>query len=287
LADVLPAGVTQPASSEAGGAPSQLPQPPINRESPIPLHVQCHEHLLGLIERGELKAGQMLVRERELAARWGVSLAPVRQAILDLVRDGYLYRVRGRGTFVSAGKVEEKIAILASFTESMRAKGVDAHVRVLRQERVAAIGEVAQALGTGDGELVAIERMATVEDEPVALLTAYLPAAAFPGLEELELEDRSLYETLRQRYKTTPQRAESVIEVIRCGIEEAGVLRIERGTPALQVEGTTFDERQRAIEWSRVVYRADRFRFALESYRGSEGVVHVIEGARAGARSAS
>jgi GntR family transcriptional regulator len=252
---------------------------PINRESPIPLHVQCREHLHGLIESGELRPGQTLERERELAERWGVSLAPVRQAILDLVREGYLHRVRGRGTFVSSGKVLEKIAILGSFTESMRAKGLDAQVAVLRQERTGPIAEISDALGSGRGELVAIERLATVDGEPVAVLGAYLPAKLFPGLEKIELENRSLYELLQTRYQTTPLRAESVIEVIRCGPLEAGWLRVERGTAALRVEGTTFDQRQRPIEFSRVIYRADRFRFALESYRGSEGVVHVIEGA--------
>jgi DNA-binding GntR family transcriptional regulator len=253
---------------------------PINRESPIPLHVQCRDYLHGLIERGELRPGQTLERERELAARWGVSLAPVRQAILDLVREGYLHRVRGRGTFVSSGKVVEKIAILGSFTENMRAKGLDARVAVLRQECTRPVAEISDALGTGRGELIAIERLATVEGQPVAVLNAYLPAKAFPGLEQIDLEGRSLYETLRQRYDTTPQRAESVIEVIRCGPEEASLLRVERGMPALRVEGTTFDQRERPIEFSRVIYRADRFRFALESYRGSEGVVHVIEGAQ-------
>jgi GntR family transcriptional regulator len=265
------------ASSAVSGGSSAGP---IHRESPIPLHVQCREQLLGQIESGELRPGQIVLRERELAERWGVSLAPVRQAILELVRQGYLYRVRGRGTFVRAGKVEEKIAILGSFTESMRAKGLDAHVRVLRQERIPAIDEVAHALRTRDAELIAIERLAVVDSEPGAVLTAYLPAEAFPGLAELDLEGRSLYETLRDRYQTIPQRAESVIEVIRCGAEQAALLGVEQGMPALQVQGTTFDQRRRPIEFSRVIYRSDRFRFRLDSHRGSEGVVHVIEGAR-------
>ncbi len=99
---------------------------PVNRDSPIPLHHQVRSYLLGCIERGELLPGQILLQEREYAARFGISLAPVRQAILDLVKEGYLYRVPGRGTFVREQKVEEKISILSSFSESMRAKGLGA-----------------------------------------------------------------------------------------------------------------------------------------------------------------
>ena len=90
----------------------EWPDPMINRESPVPLHTQFRQYLVALIERGELDPGAQVPRERELAERHGVSLAPVRQAILDLVKEGYFYRVRGKGTFVREAKVEEKISIL-------------------------------------------------------------------------------------------------------------------------------------------------------------------------------
>ena len=97
----------------------------ISRTSAIPLHTQFRAHLLQRIERGELRQGQKLPSEREYADQLGVSLAPIRQAILDLAKEGYLHRTRGRGTFVQEAKVDEKIAILSSFTQSMRAKGLE------------------------------------------------------------------------------------------------------------------------------------------------------------------
>src|SRR2546422_7551638 len=94
----------------------------ISRTSAIPIHTQFRAHLLRRIESGELRQGQKLPSERQYADQLGVSLAPVRQAILDLVKEGYLHRTRGRGIFVHEAKVDEKIAILSSFTQSMRAK---------------------------------------------------------------------------------------------------------------------------------------------------------------------
>src|SRR2546430_7188517 len=157
------------------GASHRAEAIPINRDSPVPLHHQVRNYLLDCIEHGELLPGPPLLQEREYAARFGISLAPVRQAILDLVKEGYLYRVRGRGTFVREQKVEEKISILSSFTESMRAKGLSAVLRVveLRVDKAPAI--VRSMPETQDQQFVFLQRVALVEGTAMALLTSYLP----------------------------------------------------------------------------------------------------------------
>jgi GntR family transcriptional regulator len=248
----------------------------IVRESPIPLHHQFRTYLLDQIEQGQLQPGQQLPGEREYAMRFGISLAPIRQAILDLVKEGYLYRVRGRGTFVCESKVEEKIAILSSFTASMRAKGLDAELRILRQELASAPPQVRRALCLPSDSVFLLQRLALVDGEPLALLAAYLPPHLFPELPHLALEGRSLYATLEEQYGVVPFRAESIIEVIRCRRVESALLRVPAGTPLLQVDGTTYDMAERPIEYSRVLYRADRFRFTIESFRRNDRVLHLI-----------
>jgi DNA-binding GntR family transcriptional regulator len=248
---------------------------PMARASALPLHAQCRERLHELIESGELAPGVRLPPERELAAGWGVSLAPVRQAILDLVSDGYLYRVRGSGTYVRAGKVEEKLSILHSFTETLQGTGMEAEVRLLDCSRVPAPAVVQRALGVRARKVLLVERVGMLEREPVAHLAAYLAPRVASGLTARKLEGHSLYELLAHQ-GTLTQRADSMIEVIRCSPAQAGLLGLERGAPALQVEGTTYDQHDRPIEYTRVVYRADRFRFSLESHRQADRVVHVI-----------
>src|SRR5947207_941572 len=148
---------------------------PINRDSPIPLHHQVRNYLLGCMERNELPPGQRLLQEREYATRFGISLAPVRQAILDLVKEGYLYRVPGRGTFVREQKVEEKISILSSFTESMRAKGLNALLRVVELRVGKAPASIKALLQADDQQFVFLQRVAVVEGKAIALLSSYLP----------------------------------------------------------------------------------------------------------------
>ncbi len=256
--------------------PSQGETLPINRDSPVPLHHQVRSYVLGSIERGDLLPGQQLLQEREYAARFGISLAPVRQAILDLVKEGYLYRVPGKGTFVREQKVEEKINILSSFSESMRAKGLNAVLQVVEQR----IGTVPPALKASLPEsgqpFVLLQRLARVEGEAIALLTSYLPARLVPGLETLDLSNQSLYRLLEDRYGIVMARAENTIEVARCRGAQAALFGIPAGTPLLQVEGNTYAIDGQFVEFAQVLYRADRFRFTIESFRRDERILHLI-----------
>ncbi len=249
---------------------------PVNRSAPVPLHHQVRNYLLGCLERGELRPGQQLLHEREYAARFGISLAPVRQAILDLVKEGYLYRVPGRGTFVREEKVEEKISILSSFSESMRAKGLEPVLHVTDLS----IGEVPSPIkaifGGREQRVISLHRIALVESQPVALLSSYLPARLVPGLETRDLNGQSLYNILEKQYGIVLARAENTIEVVRCPAHQAGLLRIPAGTPMLQVEGKTYDVADQFVEFARVLYRADRFRFTIESFRRDDRVLHLI-----------
>ncbi len=249
----------------------------INRESPVPLHHQVRNYLLACIASGELRPGQQLLKERDYAKQFDVSLAPIRQALLDLVKEGYLYRIAGKGTFVREPKVEEKISILSSFTESMHAKGLASTMRVVELSVGKAPIEVREAFQADENALfVCVERVALVDGKAVALLLSYLPVSLVPGLEALNLNDQSLYRTLEKRYGIILMRAESTIEVVRCHDPQATLLGLPSGIPLLQVEGKTYDIEERLIEFSRVLYQADRFRFTLESFRHDDRVLHLI-----------
>lgn len=252
--------------------------PTINRESPVPLHHQMRNYLLACMESGELQPGQQLLKEREYAGKFGISLAPIRQGILDLVKEGYLYRVAGRGTFVHEQKVEEKISILSSFTESMQSKGLKSTMRVVELSVGQAPHDVQQIFQADDKEqYVFLQRVALMDGKAVALLLSYLPAQLVPELEKLDLNGQSLYRTLEKHYGIILTKAESSIEVVRCHGSQATLLGLTPGIPMLQVEGKTYDIEKRLIEFSRVLYQADRFRFTIESFRHDDRVQYLLE----------
>src|SRR3954451_21979601 len=148
----------------------------VHRHSPTPLHHQIKIAVLQGIEQGWLRPGSQLPRERRLAEALGVSLAPVRPAMVDLTKEGYVDRTRGKGTFVRERKLVEKIQILGSFHGSMNQQGLAPVIRVLSSTVEDASEAVAEALLLHARRRVwCLRRLAILEDAPVALLAAWLP----------------------------------------------------------------------------------------------------------------
>jgi len=256
----------------------------ISRGSPVPLHHQLRNMLQDQIERGTLRPGQQIPHERQYAEHLGISLAPVRQALLELVRQGYLLRVRGEGTFVRNDKVVEKINLLGSFTDSLRSQGLAPSFTVTCAEAKPPPPEVREVFGR-PRRLFRLDGLASVAGGPLALLTAWLDPARFPDLAAQDFTKVPLYATLERLYGVQMGRALSTIEVVQIAGDEANLLQLAPGTSALRVQGTTFDQDDRATEVSRVLYRADRFRFSLESHRVRGELRHVIGPASDGQQS--
>lgn len=238
----------------------------VTRTRPVPLHTQIRRLIETQILSGQLAPGSQLPTEQEYAGLFGVSIAPVRQALLDLASAGHLVRIKGRGTFVRQPKVEESITLLASFTESLRARGVDFAMQLLDLARVRADAPVADSLGIRlGGPVIRLRRLAFIYGEPAALLDAYLPADRFAGLLATDgwNEGRSLYRTLESDFSTRIDQARSLLEVVQCDDGQAELLVVPRGTPALLVHSVTVEADGRPIEVTWVLFRADRFRFSI------------------------
>ena len=208
-----------------------------------------------MIEEGKVRPGEPIPPEKALADRFGVSLAPVRQAILDLVSEGVLYRVRGKGTFLREPALVENVSILSSFTASMRSRGLDVEMRLLRRAKI--------------GATVQLERLALVRDEPVAFFESRLSAKRFPDLGRLVARRGSLWDVLEQDFGVVVVRADTVVEIGRCTTEQAALLRIPAGSSLLTAHGTSYDAADEPVERFNVRYRADRIRLRLDSYRSA------------------
>ncbi len=246
----------------------------LNRQSAVPFHYQFKRMLLDQIISGDLPPGTRLPTEREYARQIGVSLAPIRQALGELAQQGYIERVKSRGTFVRQRKIDQKITALSSFTDSMHQTGLPVGVEVLRLERQRPPQGIATKLGlSGHDMVVALQRRCSLEGEPITLLRSWLPAAMFPNLEGHRLEDRSLYHLLEAEYGCMLRRAESYIEVCPADEEGSALLSVGLGTPLIRVESVTYEQHDRVVEYAEVLYRADRYRFFIESRREEDGII--------------
>ena len=226
-----------------------------------------------MIERGAIRPGDPLPTERDLAERFGVSIAPVRQAILDLVKEGALYRRRGKGTFLREQSLVEHVSILSSFTASMRDRGFDVEMQLLRQRKVRTPSAIALQLGTDERTTTLLERLALVQEEPVALFASYLSPTRFPDVGARLAESGSLSRVLEDDFGVVPVRADTMVEVGRCTTAQSALLHIPAGSSLLIARGTSYDTDDVPVEYFHVHYRADRIRLRLDSHRYAEQVV--------------
>jgi GntR family transcriptional regulator len=190
-----------------------------------------------------------------------------------LAAEGYLDRRRGRGTFVRQLKFEEKISILSSFTGSHAEHG-DRLELVMRYKGLVPRRPEAAAVGGRSRKLVLIQRLARLETSPVALLSGYVDPARFPGIEVGELDGGSLYRTLDTAYGVELVRAESAIEAVHAIDEEAAPLWVGTGAMVLWMDSVTYDRADEAVEFSKILYRVERFRVSFESHRFDDRILH-------------
>jgi GntR family transcriptional regulator len=232
---------------------------------PIPLHHQVFRDLKSALDAYEWRPGERMPTERELAERYGCSLITVRHALSELVREGRIERTRGRGTFVLQPRIDRDIAGAMSFSDEMQRRGLDPATRIVTA-RIEPAGEsVAGSLGVpADAPVVYLERVRLGSGEPLLLEQARLPSERFPGLLAFDLERRSLYDILSERYSTRIVRAREAVEPVVLKRREAELLDLPTRSLALQIDGVAYAADGSAVETARSFVRGDRTRYYLE-----------------------
>lgn len=233
----------------------------IDKNSPIPIYHQLEEQLKKQIREGLLQEEEAIPSEREYAEQFQISRMTVRQAISNLVREGLLYREKGRGTFVNKQKVEQELQGLTSFTEDMQMRGMKPSSRTLSFQTLPAPGGIASRLQIAEGSPVyEISRIRLADGLPMALETNYIPEALMPGLTEEDL-GHSLYEYAENRLSLSIAEAGQEIEAAGAKNREAGLLSIQEGSPILLILRTTRLSDGTPFEFVQSAYRADRYKF--------------------------
>jgi GntR family transcriptional regulator, N-acetylglucosamine utilization regulator len=240
----------------------------IDNSSFVPYYVQIVDHIRELIKKNKLTQGQTFCSEGEIAHALNISKMPVRQAFQKLRSEGLLVIAKGKRPVVGSGRVPWNFQQLRGFSEEMRRRGLNPSARLLSMSLEDPDLEVAQALKLTPGERVyRARRLRFVNDEPVAVVTSYLPARIFVGIDQQDLEKQSLYSIFEHRYKRKLQWAEEVIGAVVAGEDEAETLQTSIGNALLIIRETTFDAQNVAIEYSLSLLRGDRYTASVISVR--------------------
>jgi GntR family transcriptional regulator len=240
----------------------------IDRESPQKLYLQLYGIIKGRIERGEWAIDSQIPTEEELCRLFDVSKATVRIAVAELVREGYLRRQQGKGTFVCKRVIPEGLSMLTSFKEIMLEAGVQFETRVLARTVMMLTDDLDLKLDVPeDKHIIYLKRVRLGGGEPVLLQESYLPHAVCPALLAEETEgEQSVLELLERRCGVRVTRVRDYIEVAALAEQEAGILGLPAGSPALLLE-QYFYAGEAQVMYTRSVKRPERFRFFIELER--------------------
>lgn len=203
----------------------------------------------------ELKPGDKIPSERELCEKFGVSRMTVRQAVGDLVAEGKLARIQGKGTFVAHEKLDLQLRI-TSFSQEMRMRGMAPATRVLSCEEKIPTSSIATSFGLEEGQTIFyIRRLRFADDTPMCVETTHLPAHLLPGFITPQPPE-GIYTELNAR-GYTPTWGEDVIESVLLDTEHCRLLEVGEQAAGLLVSRRAYAEGT-LICLTKSYYRGDR-----------------------------
>jgi GntR family transcriptional regulator len=235
----------------------------IDRKSPLPFYYQLKQLVLTDLRNRELAPGTRLPGDHELCDTYNVSRTVVRQALAELETEGVIQRIKGRGTFVAPQRTSEHLVqSLTGLYEDVAARGSQLRSEVRRLEVVPADEQIASLLELPVGaEIIVLERLRFVDDEPWVLATTYLPYDVAPGLLDDDLTHQSLYARLEQYgVQLTHGRRGVEAEVANDALAES--LGINPGAAVLVLRSTSYAGAQ-PVEVFVAYHRGDRSRFEV------------------------
>jgi len=241
----------------------------LDKNVPIPLYYQLKTMLLEYIKENQENIDTPIPTEVEISKHFGISRPTVRQAINELVVEGYLYRIKSKGTFISRPKISQDfLLILDSFNNEMKKKGMKPSTKLLLKDVIKSDEKVAHALKIEPGsEVIVLNRLRYADDEPIVFVVTYLPYKLCSGILNHDMESESIYEILENECNLPVAGARRSLESTLAGEFEARLLNIAKGAPIQYFESVAYLEDGTPVEYSLAKYRGDRNKFTYELKR--------------------
>jgi GntR family transcriptional regulator len=232
----------------------------------VPAYLRIQRAVRRFIEAGELKPGDVVSSERELARLHNVSLMTARHAMVSLEREGVVERRRGVGTFVAAPKIH--FNKLMSYTEQMGSRRLAPVSKILVAKIIDNEEEATARLSLSPkSQVVKLERLRQAAGEPFALETCYLSAAQFSGLLSAQLQKGSLFSTLERDYGIELGYSDEEVDATVADPRTAELLEVTKPQPLLRIRQVIYSTKGVVILYVLGLYRSDRHNLVIRRYR--------------------
>ena len=238
----------------------------IDRFNQEKLYIQLTRIFLEEIKSGKWQLNQRISSEEELCKKYGVSKVTVRQAVNNLVSDGYLMKLQGKGTFVVSVLPVVGLSMKTQLTEEMFGKEVKVEKEVLFKGIKEPSPDIRSYLRTTDKIYHFLCRR-TVNGNPAYLDESFIPYLMLPEIEQLDIIHNSLYLVLQEKAIKKIFRVVQTIEVQQVQGYPAQYLDLTEGVPVLAVHRLLLSSDNTPVGYTRFLGRSDRYKFQTDFER--------------------
>jgi GntR family transcriptional regulator len=239
--------------------------------SPVPLYSQLKELLRTRILDGTYPPHSRMPSESELGKAFDVSRITVRQALGDLQKEGLIFKIHGKGTFVAKPKAFQNVSTLQGLAESMSQMGYEVINRLTSLKQLPASARVAERLQLEEGAPVTeIKRVRLVNREPVSLEVTYVPRSIGEKLERADLVARDIFLIIENDCGIALGHADLAIDAVLADGDLTLALDVEEGAPIMRIERLTHAVDGTPLDFEYLYYRGDAFQYRLRIDRNKE-----------------
>lgn len=241
----------------------------INKYSNVPLYCQLKNLILEKIEKGEFEADSKIPSEQDFCEQYDISRPTVRQAINDLTASGQLYKMKGKGTYVSAQKTYINVKDYSGFTDSIldskdpSAKNI-LFIEVINGQEHSRLAEIFSLRPDIKADFAAITYTNILSNDVISLNVSYIPLSLFPEVCE---DLKSNKDILRGKYPLIPNSTKSMLDIISTDQKDAIHLKLQPGQPLIRINNILYSKSGQPVEYIVTKYRADKTRLQFENHK--------------------
>lgn len=239
----------------------------ISMTSHQPIYYQLKQIIIEAIQSGEYKANDKLPTEKELCDKYGISKAPVRQALRELEDENFIYKIHGKGSFILSGYIKSTATKLRSFTEEIRSLGHEPGAKLIEQKVILADAEIAKNLNVNEGEEVLMAvRLRLIDDEIYSLNYSFF-SNKYPGIDQIDFAATSIVEEIGKKLGLEMSYANVVMEATATTSDISKTLERKTGSPLLLMKRLTFtriNQLDVPFEFARVYFVPDKYKFEIQ-----------------------
>ncbi len=234
-----------------------------NREK---LYIQLTRLFIDEVKSGRWALGERIPSEIELCNKYQVSKITVRQAVNNLVSDGYLAKLQGKGTFVTGTAPVVGLAMRTSFSEDMFGEAVTTNKVLLARGIVEPSAQIRDYLKSA-GAIYRFLCRRMVDGKPAYIDASYVPYHMLVDIETVDILSQSMYSVLQESARLKVFKMIQTVEIVDVDEESSAYLEIEKGVPALAVHRLLLSSDNTPVGYTRFVGRSDRYKFQTEFER--------------------